>query len=34
MNVDNDSAAVYAILFGTDDTSAAWLHAGEAFSAA
>jgi nitroreductase len=34
MNADNDPGAVYAILFGTDDTPAAWLRAGEAFSAA
>jgi hypothetical protein len=34
MNADNDPGAVYAILFGTDDTPAAWLHAGEAFGAA
>jgi nitroreductase len=34
MSADNDPGAVYAILFGTDDTPTAWLHAGEAFGAA
>jgi nitroreductase len=34
MNADNDPGAVYAILFGTDDTPRAWLRGGEAFSAA
>ena len=29
-----DDATVYAILFGTEDTPSAWLHAGEALSAA
>lgn len=30
----HDDAAVYAILFGTEDTPSAWLRAGEALSAA
>ncbi len=30
----HDDATVYAILFGTEDTPSAWLHAGEALSAA
>ena len=32
--VRHDDATIYAILFGTEDTPSAWLHAGEALSAA
>ena len=34
LRTGHDDAAVYAILFGTEDTPGAWLRAGEALSAA
>jgi nitroreductase len=34
LRTGHDDATVYAILFGTEDTPSAWLHAGEALSAA
>jgi nitroreductase len=33
VSAGHDHAAVYAVLFGTDDTPASWLRAGEALSA-